>query len=333
MKSKKILAGMSLALVLGGTMLATGCTAGTETVGSGIDINQEVLDSTLDNLNSYLQDMKDSNETNKEKLNNDSDYAKETLLNLLLNQFVSSTTEYSPKSVTIEYDYYEFGLNLAADEDSEDSVRSASTNDSAKDSLPSPFETIVSTTYKYVFEDNTFKFLIEDEYYDYGDYTNAIRKYYYESKIGDNSYSEYCYESYVDKDGVTHESKELYNIKNSNIHNILCVVGDVAYEYRLLLQLISEYDYFVRTVNGNETTYICTNLENFGISTTSSDGFEHYYYLKIVFVDGKLDMTEYGNCNCQLGYDYSQVTIKKYDFENVVIDFDKTGYTEATETE
>ena len=282
-KSKKILAGLGIGLALTSATMLTGCT-------SDITFNQKDLDNAIENVNSYL--------TNKQ--NNDSEYVRNTLNELLINGMNNSI---GVKNISYygTTEHYYYGIK----------------DDSYK------------ITYKRNVSDNLVKI------YNCNEAPNNSRIDYVEmTQTTLEGSTTYNVDSYLkDWDGTkTHK-------KTDNITNVSSLIPDVDYSdyVGLYSSIIATLNYkeglvwndFVKSTDNGIVTYKCSavNPEYAGSSSIVCSMVLKFKDNKIIQMDsvsaGFENQVQYNEC-------YSKNTMV-FDYENETIEFDKTGFTTVTE--
>ncbi len=278
-KGKKLLAGLGIGLALTGATMLTGCT-------SDITFNQEDLDNAINNVNSYL--------TNKQ--NNDSEYVRNTLNELLINAMNDSVgvKNISYTSTSVRYDY---GIKTAQ----------------------------AKYTYKRNVEDNVCKSYLKSE-------GNGIRNgttYVELTTKSANDVISFELENYqIDDEGVKTYTKTAEPTEMEN----LMITADYDDYVGVYSSIIAGLNYteegivwsdFVKSENNGVVTYKCTaiNPEYMGYSMVGS--------MTLEFKDNKIIKMEMMSTafKNRVNYDddYTKNTII-FGYENENIVFDKTGF-------
>ena len=281
-KTKKILAGLGIGLALGSSAMLTGCS-------SDITFNQKDLDNVVSNVNAYLENTQ----------NNNSDYVKNTLNELIINA-MNNSIGVGNISYTSVSEQYAYGIK--------------------------------STTQKEIYKRNIVG-QVRKEYYSKTD-NNQTRISYTEitKKPSETLSSIYDVEEYViDWDNKkeytkTENTSELSSLPSySEFKDYVDVYSSIIYLLNNSNQLTMSD--FVKSVENDLVTYKCMAMNPEYIDNSSIVG-----SMIIVFRNEKIVKLESINTSYSTNrYDdyYAKQTII-FDYENEAISFDKTGFNTST---
>ena len=281
-KTKKILAGLGIGLALGSSAMLTGCS-------SDITFNQKDLDNVVSNVNAYLENTQ----------NNNSDYVKNTLNELIINA-MNNSIGVGNISYTSVSEQYAYGIK--------------------------------STTQKEIYKRNIVG-QVRKEYYSKTD-NNQTRISYTEitKKPSETLSSIYDVEEYViDWDNKkeytkTENTSELSSLPSySEFKDYVDVYSSIIYLLNNSNQLTMSD--FVKSVENDMVTYKCMAMNPEYIDNSSIVG-----SMIIVFRNEKIVKLESINTSYSTNrYDdyYAKQTII-FDYENEAISFDKTGFNTST---
>lgn len=281
-KTKKILAGLGIGLALGSSAMLTGCS-------SDITFNQKDLDNVVSNVNAYLENTQ----------NNNSDYVKNTLNELIINA-MNNSIGVGNISYTSVSEQYAYGIK--------------------------------STTQKEIYKRNI-EGQVRKEYYSKTD-NNQTRISYTEitKKPSETLSSIYDVEEYV----IDWDNKKEYT-KTENTSEISSLPSysefkDYVDVYSSIIYLLNNSNQltmsdFVKSVENDMVTYKCMAMNPEYIDNSSIVG-----SMIIVFRNEKIVKLESINTSYSTNrYDdyYAKQTII-FDYENEAISFDKTGFNTST---
>ena len=281
-KIKKILAGLGIGLALGSSAMLTGCS-------SDITFNQKDLDDVISNVNTYLENTQ----------NNDSEYVRNTLNELLINALDNSIGVGNIAYTSVS-EQYAYGIK--------------------------------GTTQKEIYKRNI-EGQVRKEYYSNTD-NNQTRISYTEitKKPSETLSSIYDVESYViDWDNKkeytkTENTSEISSLPSySEFKDYVDVYSNIIYFLNNSNQLTMSD--FVKSVENDVVTYKCMATNPEYIDNSSIVG-----SMTIIFKDKKIIRLETINTSYSTNrYDdyYAKQTIT-FDYENEAISFDKTGFNTST---
>lgn len=281
-KIKKILAGLGIGLALGSSAMLTGCS-------SDITFNQKDLDDVISNVNTYLENTQ----------NNDSEYVRNTLNELLINA-LNNSIGVGNIAYTSVSEQYAYGIK--------------------------------GTTQKEIYKRNI-EGQVRKEYYSKTD-NNQTKISYTEitKKPSETLSSIYDVESYV----IDWDNKKEY-AKTENTSEISSLPSysefkDYVNVYSTIIYLLNNSNQltmsdFVKSVENDMVTYKCMATNPEYIDNSSIVG-----SMIIVFRNEKIVKLETINTSYSTNrYDdyYAKQTIT-FDYENEAISFDKTGFNTST---
>lgn len=281
-KIKKILAGLGIGLALGSSAMLTGCS-------SDITFNQKDLDDVISNVNTYLENTQ----------NNDSEYVRNTLNELLINA-LNNSIGVGNIAYTSVSEQYAYGIK--------------------------------GTTQKEIYKRNI-EGQVRKEYYSKTD-NNQTRISYTEitKKPSETLSSIYDVESYI----IDWDNKKEY-AKTENTSEISSLPSysefkDYVDVYSTIIYLLNNSNEltmsdFVKSVENDMVTYKCMATNPEYIDNSSIVG-----SMIIVFRNEKIVKLETINTSYSTNlYDdyYAKQTIT-FDYENEAISFDKTGFNTST---